>query len=55
MWDDCSFDDGTKQLGAFFESKGFEAAANGVEEDVAGCFELRQVKSQFWACQAGLE
>ena len=40
MGDDGAGDDRTKQFGAFFETEGFEAATNGVQEDVAGSFEL---------------
>ena len=36
MWDDGTLNYRSEELGAFFESKGFESAANGVEEDIAG-------------------
>ena len=45
MRDNGTFDCRPKEFGAFFESKGFEAAANGVEEDVACGFELLSVAS----------
>ena len=45
MRDKGTFDCGPEKLGAFFESKGFEAAADGVEEDVACGFELLNVAS----------
>ncbi len=40
MWDDCAWDNWAEELCAFFETEGFEAAAHGVEEDIAGGFVL---------------
>lgn len=40
MWDDSTFDYRSEQFGAFFESKSFQAAADGVEKDVACAFVL---------------
>ena len=45
MRDSSPFDYRPKEFGAFFESKRFEAAADGVEEDVACGFELLNVAS----------
>ena len=45
MRDNGAFDRRPKELGAFFESKSFETAADGVEEDVACGFELLNVAS----------
>ena len=45
MRDNGTFDCRPKEFGAFFESERFEAAADGVEEDVACGFELLNVAS----------
>ena len=51
MRDNGTFDCWPKEFGAFFESKRFQAAADGVEEDVACGFELLNVASM--ACPMG--
>lgn len=38
--DDSTFDDRTEKFRAFFEAEGFEAAADGVEKNVASGLEL---------------
>lgn len=40
MWNDSTFDYGSEEFSAFFESKSFQAAADGVEKDVACGFVL---------------
>ena len=47
MWNDGSFDDWSEELGAFFESKSFKAAADGVEEDVTCGFVLFNAESHW--------
>lgn len=48
MGDDGAFDDGPEEFGAFFEAEGFEAAANGVKEDVSGGFKLSLSQCLLW-------
>ncbi len=47
MRDDGPLNNGPKKLGAFFESKGFEAAANGIKEDITCSFILLKAESQW--------
>lgn len=46
--DDGSRDDGAEEFGAFFEAEAFETAADGVEEDEAGCVELGAYVLVLW-------
>ena len=46
IWDDGPLDNGSEKLGAFFKSKSFQAAADGIEEDVACGFILSDAKHQ---------
>ena len=53
MRDDSPLNNGPKKLGAFFESKGFEAAADGIKEDITCSFILLKAESQ-WRTQSGI-
>lgn len=51
-----AINDGAKEFRAFFEAEGFEAATNGVKEDVTGGFELKkggQWRPFLGLCQGG--
>ena len=45
VWDDSVGDGGAKEFSALGEAEGFEAATEGIEEDVAGGFELERDES----------
>ena len=48
MRDNCVGNDRSQELGAFFESKGFEATADSVEEDVTCGLILDMVSVCMW-------
>ena len=47
IWDNGSLNDRPEKLGTFFESKGFEAAADCIKEDVTCGFILSRAESQW--------
>lgn len=53
MWDDGPLNNGPEKLGAFFKSKGFEAAADGIKKDETSGFILSKAESQ-WRTESGV-
>ena len=49
MWDDSAFDNRPDELSAFFEPKGFEAAADSIQENIACGFILSDKEPQWLA------